>query len=586
MTLLTLVIVLIGIGVLAVHTGRMLREDMQRLLGEQQLSTASLLAAQVNHEIEDRIGGLESVSNRVTPALLGNTAALQGLLENLPLLQRMFNLGVFATRLDGTVIADVPASSGRIGLNFGDRDYMVAILKQGQPVISRPASGIGGSPFFVLAVPINDAQGNMIGVLAGATDLGKPNFMDKIMDKRYGKTGGYFLAAPQYRLNIAATDKSRVMQALPAPGISPAIDRFVQGYEGTLVYVNQLGVEVLVSARNVPAAGWKMVVNLPTTEAFAPIRAMQQNMLTAAIVISLLAAVLTWWILRRQLAPLLATVETLAVLSDTDAPRQLMPITSRDEVGRLIGGFNRLLERIAQRDAALRESGLALSKHAEQLQALSRRVMEVQEAERRRLAIELHDELGQALTAIKFNLQAHDRLNGQTPAELNAENIHIVEAALQQVRRLALALRPSMLDDLGLVPALRWIAEQTEARGDLVVRLQATKLQSRLTPEVETVCFRIVQESLTNILRHAQARLVEIEVSQDADTLVLCVQDDGCGFDPAAIQGHALAVSSMGLLGMRERATLVGGQLDVQSAPGQGCKVRLCCPLRKHDDVI
>lgn len=227
-----------------------------------------------------------------------------------------------------------------------------------------------------------------------------------------------------------------------------------------------------------------------------------------------------------------------------------------------------------------------LYENARQLQKLSRRVLEVQETERRRLAIELHDELGQALTAIKINLHAQEQFTNQSSTEINAENIGIVEAALQQVRRLALALRPSMLDDLGLVPALRWIAEQTEARGDLVVQLHAARLQSRLAPEIEIACFRIVQEALSNILRHAQARLVEIDLHQDADTMVLTVKDDGCGFDPAAMRERALAGNSMGVLGMEERATLIGGQLDIQSTPGQGSTVRLCCPLHLREVAI
>jgi PAS domain S-box-containing protein len=232
-----------------------------------------------------------------------------------------------------------------------------------------------------------------------------------------------------------------------------------------------------------------------------------------------------------------------------------------------------------------KQAEIESSEHAKQLQALSRRVLQAQEAERRRLAIELHDELGQALTAIKFNLQAQERFKDQTPAELNAENLAIVEDALQQVRRLALALRPSMLDDLGLVPALRWLAGQAEARGDVVVQLRASNFHSRLAPEIETACFRIVQESLTNIVRHAKARSVEIDLSQDAGTLEIRIQDDGCGFNPAAVREHARAGGSMGMLGMQERASLIGGQLDIQSAPGQGSKLSLRCPLRLNEEL-
>ena len=220
-----------------------------------------------------------------------------------------------------------------------------------------------------------------------------------------------------------------------------------------------------------------------------------------------------------------------------------------------------------------------LHDNAIKLRSLSRHALEAQETERRRLAIELHDELGQALAAIKINLQAHGRFKGQPPAELIAENIDIVEEALLQVRRLALALRPSMLDDLGLIPALQSIAEQSEERDDLVVQFDADLPQSRFAPEVEIACFRIVQECLNNIVRHAQARFVKIDLHHEGDTLVLSVEDDGCGFDPVAMRDRALAGDSMGMLGMQERASLIGGQLDIQSTAGQGSRVCLRCPL-------
>lgn len=220
-----------------------------------------------------------------------------------------------------------------------------------------------------------------------------------------------------------------------------------------------------------------------------------------------------------------------------------------------------------------------------QLRALSRRVLEVQEAERRRLAIELHDELGQSLTAIKINLQAQERFKNQSPAELAAENIRIVDDILQKVRGLALALRPSMLDDLGLAAALHWMAGQTAARSNFQVRFHAVRLEDRLAPELETACFRIAQEALTNIARHAQARSVDLALGRDGDNLILNVRDDGAGFDVPGMRARASAGNSVGVLGMQERAALVGGQLDIESAPGQGCTVRLCCPLRLREVV-
>ena len=230
-------------------------------------------------------------------------------------------------------------------------------------------------------------------------------------------------------------------------------------------------------------------------------------------------------------------------------------------------------------ETALHESRL-------QLKTISRRVLAVQEAERRRVAVELHDELGQALAAIKINLLARDRFRGQSPEDLNRENLRIVEDALQQVRRMALTLRPSVLDDLGLAPALRWLTEQASEHNGFAADFRNASPQERLTPESETTYFRIAQAALTNVVRHARAQHVTLELLQDSQTLVLTVHDDGCGFDVAAMQKRARAGGSIGLLGMQERATLIGGRLDIESIPGQGTTLRLSCPMHMLGEAV
>ena len=356
-TLFTLAIFLIGIWTLAFYTIRMLREDMQRSLGEQQFSTVSLLAAQVNRELDERLRSLEIITEKINQTILDNPPALQELLENRPLLQNHFNGGVLACLLDGTTIAETPPSTGRIGVNYMDRDHVAVALKEGKASIGRPVLGRKlQTPIIGMTAPIRDVQGKVIGALTGMIDLGKPNFLDKIAENRYGKTGGYVLLIPQHRLIIMASDKSRNMQSLPALGTNPMLDRFLQGYEGSAVYTNPLSEEVIGSAKQLPVSDWLMGVTLPTEEAFAPIREMQQRMLQTTIFLTILMWVLSWWMLKRQLSPMIAAARTLATLSDTDQPLQLLPITSQDEIGDLIGGFNRLLETIAQREEALKES--------------------------------------------------------------------------------------------------------------------------------------------------------------------------------------------------------------------------------------
>jgi PAS domain S-box-containing protein len=220
------------------------------------------------------------------------------------------------------------------------------------------------------------------------------------------------------------------------------------------------------------------------------------------------------------------------------------------------------------------------------LRVLSRRVLDAQETERRRVARELHDEVGQALTAVKINLQAPMQFQNHSSESLNAENIRIVEEALRQVRRLALALRPSMLDDLGLIPALRWMAEQTTLRSGIAVHFHPSLRETRLAPEIETACFRIAQEALTNIVRHADARHITISLQMDNGLLLLQIHDDGKGFDVAAMRARAASGGSIGVLGMQERASLIGGQFSVASSADLGTTVSVHCPLILLEETL
>lgn len=223
----------------------------------------------------------------------------------------------------------------------------------------------------------------------------------------------------------------------------------------------------------------------------------------------------------------------------------------------------------------------ALHSSQEQLQTLSRRILNAQETERRRVALELHDELGQALTAVKINLMSPNGAiaGAGSPSALQVENVRIVEEALQQVRRLALALRPSMLDDLGLEAALSWLVKSATVGRDASIELHCTMVTDRVAAEIETACFRIVQESLTNIRRHARAKHVRITLIADYETLNLTVQDDGVGFDMEQPRNRSSEGYSLGLLGIRERALAVGGNVNIVSAPGKGCTVQLTCAL-------
>jgi PAS domain S-box-containing protein len=289
-----------------------------------------------------------------------------------------------------------------------------------------------------------------------------------------------------------------------------------------------------------------------------------------------------------------------------------------------------------------------VERYAERLQTLSRQLIEAQEAERSRVARDLHDQIGQVLTAVKIDLQVAQRqvsisvagTSGATSSspgsqDLSAlgqrleQSIKMVDHAIQQVRTFSLDLRPSMLDDLGLDSALLWYVEEQARRSGLKAELAVEQLSTRLPAEIEITCFRVAQEAITNIVRHARASCVRVALRRSGDEIELVVTDDGVGFaaqpsteftfergerllplrtphtpsittarispkSPESAQAEpsgasegrrdardetASQLSNLGLVGMYERTRLVGGRLSIESEPGKGTTVRAFFPL-------
>jgi PAS domain S-box-containing protein len=214
------------------------------------------------------------------------------------------------------------------------------------------------------------------------------------------------------------------------------------------------------------------------------------------------------------------------------------------------------------------------------LQALSRQLVTAQEDERRRISRELHDEVGQALALVKLNIRAVQRMAGATELAPRLEqSLGVIEDTLLRVRALALDLRPSMLDDLGLLAALRWYVDQQAGLAGLAAEVSAADTLGRLPTEIETVCFRVVQEALTNVVRHAQARNIRVMVEQHDAGVDLCISDDGAGFEASAALARAVQGQSGGLLGMRERVVLCGGRLTIESSAECGTTTRAWIPV-------
>jgi signal transduction histidine kinase len=252
----------------------------------------------------------------------------------------------------------------------------------------------------------------------------------------------------------------------------------------------------------------------------------------------------------------------------------------KERLARLVPAVQRALQEVKERV----ERKLAERKREEysrKLQVLSRRLVEAQETERRHLARELHDEIGQALTVIQLNLQVMLPAPGvKAQSSRLKESLEAVDRVLEQVHDISLNLRPLILDDLGLEPALRWFTKRQAALVGLHARFHADPLKQRLDSVIETECFRVAQEALTNVVRHAQAKTVSVELRKEAGRLHLRVRDDGVGFDVGAVREEAVRGASLGLLSMEERAVLAGGGLELKSDSKNGTEVHAWFPLK------
>ena len=212
----------------------------------------------------------------------------------------------------------------------------------------------------------------------------------------------------------------------------------------------------------------------------------------------------------------------------------------------------------------------------------SRRLIEAQEDERRRIARELHDQIGQVLTAVKMNLSTVQQLCNSSEVECHVkDNMEAIDEALRLVRDLSVDLRPPVLDDLGLATALRWYvdryARRTGLNVDVIVELPDEN--ERFSRDLETACFRIAQEALTNVVRHASASQIVVQLAKEDNFLFLLVKDDGIGFEPESLRKRSPRAATLGLIGMQERAHAANGTVDIESEVSGGTEVRLRLPL-------
>lgn len=338
------------------------------------------------------------------------------------------------------------------------------------------------------------------------------------------------------------------------------------------------GSNTVSASTRVPNTPWLVAVEFSQRNILEPANRFLRWMIIGGLILLGIGILLAWIMSRNIIRPLNRLTEAASGI----ATGNYMPaegIERRDEVGKLARAFNTMISQVREARQGLEQKIIETDEMNVQLRSLTAHLQNIREEERIHIAREMHDELGQLLTAFKMDLSWLQKKIGDAPDSAVAEKLRdmngLVENAVVFVRRIASELRPSVLDDFGLVPALEWHSEEFQKRFRIKVEFKSDIRELKTSSFIATALFRIYQESLTNVARHAQAERVDAQLSITPDQLILTITDNGKGFN--LHKGDQR--KTLGLLGMKERAAMVGGQLMVRSSPGKGTSIVISVPV-------
>lgn len=532
---------------------------------------ARYLAHLASREHTQQVLGAEALLGRL--AQLAATPAFEDLPRLLPpLLQghpQLANLGLLNT--DGTLAYSVMPPAAPVDMH-DDAAFREALVRPGPALGHYRIGQIVQRPVLILAQGVRDSGGGVKRVVFAALDL---RWLDQL---------GQEAALPQGHTLLILDSDGQVLARSGDQSAAREGQRLLglPGLEAQVGMVKIVGADgrtrLFVTTPLKGAPELRVAVGLPLEILLGAANRAFLRTLGALVLLTLLAAV------SALVAADLSVLRELRQLAkatrrfgegDLEA-RALVP-SMPGEIQELALAFNGMTEALQARHREAIETEA-------RLRALGRSLQEARETEGARIARELHDHLGQELTSLKLEVGALKRRLGHpgsapTPEEMGAWADQVsarIDASVDFVRRVSSELHPSVLDRLGLPAALEWLLREFERRTSLKcdLRLEAPDLDEHLDPRAATTLYRITQEALTNIARHAGARQVWVSLNHDDSNLCLKIRDDGAGFSPE----EARRKGSLGLLAMEERAALAGGSLSLRSSPGSGSEVEACIP--------
>ncbi|MBI4286480.1 MAG: HAMP domain-containing protein [Chloroflexi bacterium] len=575
--LLVITSMLLVLGALGISGWLATRESAARVFYERQ-ALAQAASGHLDYVLRQNLARLENFRFATGVDIEDNDLEPEKRALRTTYFGSVFTSGVFVTDQNGTVIWQEPYQEDFVGTNLNNYAPIWQSLQTARPVVSNAIVLEPDRKTEILMVtPLHSREGRIVGLVGGRIDplgrslqeftrpaaLGEASFIDVI------DANGVVLAS---------SEPQRVLQNEYA--------------------LRPRELEVVQSA-SLASASWTLTVRQLQRMALAPVRTMEQRFIIFGLVSLLFALSLSWGMARSLVKPLAQLTTAAQNISHGDLTRPV-PELGQDEVGELgrsfdamrialkesleeIQRWNKELEaKVAERTRQLEASYREIETKEAARRELLRKILTAQEEERKRIARELHDETTQSLIALVMRLETLNavaveatRKTGNRLADIKA----LAVKTLDNVHKTIFDLRPSVLDDLGLLSALRWYAENRLPAAGIRVHVEVPHEERKLPAELEIALFRIVQEAITNIIKHAEARNAMLNVEFVNSAIRIEVEDDGKGFDVKSVSPQVDRTRGLGLLGMEERVTLLGGKFEIESQPGSGTHLTIEVPL-------
>ena len=549
---LTGILLLITFGSLKLH-----QDAMRTLVGERDERATRTAATALNEQLNHRAAAVRGLAHRAV-----DQADLGEILATSDFLQPDFDFGLaFFSPQDEL-------------LTFkGDQSLWANLPPDFHVFLDAAQTQAGSQALFSAVLPHPNLSENLVLVAFAATadsPLAVGAFSPATLARRTltgafspGEESAVFLVAPDHQIIYQIGDFSSSENS----GHHPGIDEALRGESGT-TYVPVDGGEHVIAFSPVSPTGWALVIEEPWHALANPLLNTTQIAPLVLVPVLLLALVALWFGARKIIHPLQA-LETRAVdLAWGDYEAIEEPVGGIDEIQRLQQTLVHLAQKVQRAQNSLHDYIGAITAG--------------QEEERQRLARELHDDTIQALIALNQRVQlAKLKLTKDPEADAALKEIqNLTEQTIQDLRRLIKDLRPIYLEDLGLVAALKMLVAETTESSAIPIELIESGIEKRLSPEIELALYRIAQEGLSNIQRHANASKASLMIAFSSDMIQLTIVDDGCGFNIPESPAEFAANGHFGLLGIHERAELIGAAFAIQSGKGGGTSLNITLPIK------